>query len=307
MKNSDQLIFKGNGKLLITGEYTILDGAIGLAIPTKFNQTLTVQKHEKLGVYWESRDKKENNWFKYHFSDLNIKTSPNTIENTLLNILLAAKKMNPKFLSAPKLKVTTRVDFDRNWGLGTSSTLIYCISQWAQIDPYDLLFNTIGGSGYDIACAGNDTPILYTLNAQKPIVESIRFAPPFKEQLYFVYLNKKQSSSKSLNNYKHLNFNRQLAAKKITEITKQIIKATHLDQFETLLYEHEAITAEILQQKRVKDLYFKDFWGAIKSLGAWGGDFVLITSNQSKEATKDYFKQKGYNTFLSYQQMVLNG
>ena len=35
--------FYSNGKLLITGEYLVLDGAKALALPTKYGQYLTVE------------------------------------------------------------------------------------------------------------------------------------------------------------------------------------------------------------------------------------------------------------------------
>ena len=35
--------FYSNGKLLITGEYVVLDGAKALALPTKFGQSLLVK------------------------------------------------------------------------------------------------------------------------------------------------------------------------------------------------------------------------------------------------------------------------
>ncbi len=43
------------------------------------------------------------------------------------------------------------MNFDKNWGLGSSSTLINNISSWAKINPYDLLWSIGKGSGYDIA------------------------------------------------------------------------------------------------------------------------------------------------------------
>ena len=39
--------FYSNGKLLLTGEYLVLNGAVALAIPTKFGQTLTIPASEK--------------------------------------------------------------------------------------------------------------------------------------------------------------------------------------------------------------------------------------------------------------------
>jgi hypothetical protein len=37
-------------------------------------------------------------------------------------------------------------------------------------------------------------------------------------------------------------------------------------------------------------------------LGAWGGDFILATS---KENPTDYFKSKGFETVIPFDQMVL--
>ena len=38
--------FYSNGKLLITGEYLVLDGAKAFALPTKFGQKLTIEETE---------------------------------------------------------------------------------------------------------------------------------------------------------------------------------------------------------------------------------------------------------------------
>jgi hypothetical protein len=41
--------------------------------------------------------------------------------------------------------------------------------------------------------------------------------------------------------------------------------------------------------------------GAIKSLGAWGGDFILASGNQK---TPNYFHEKGFKTVISYSEMI---
>jgi mevalonate kinase len=50
--------FYAPGKLLITGEYAVLDGAWALALPTRLGQTLTVTptqiQNNKPAVYWQS-------------------------------------------------------------------------------------------------------------------------------------------------------------------------------------------------------------------------------------------------------------
>ena len=58
----------------------------------------------------------------------------------------------------------------------------------------------------------------------------------------------------------------------------------------------------ILEMQTVKEASFPDFTGTIKSLGAWGGDFVLVVSDSNP---KSYFASKGFTTLLSYQEMIL--
>jgi len=49
--------FYSNGKLLLTGEYVVLDGALSLAIPTQFGQSLTVKEINAPKLIWKSLDK----------------------------------------------------------------------------------------------------------------------------------------------------------------------------------------------------------------------------------------------------------
>ena len=118
--------FYSNGKLLITGEYLVLDGAISLALPTKFGQDLTIENSKLPNLTWESFDEKGDRWFHCNFELPRLKSkSDNEIADTLLKILKEAQKLNPKFLfDTNSVHVKTRLSFPRNWGLGTSSTLI---------------------------------------------------------------------------------------------------------------------------------------------------------------------------------------
>ena len=75
----------------------------------------------------------------------------------------------------------------------------------------------------------------------------------------------------------------------------------------SLIKEHETILSTALKLKTVKELRFSDFWGQVKSLGAWGGDFVLVTSHKSLEETKKYFHDKGYHVFLNYDEIIYQG
>ena len=95
--------------------------------------------------------------------------------------------MNSKAFEGNHLIFNTHLDFDPNWGLGSSSTLISLLAQWANVNPYELLKMTMGGSGYDIACATASQPIIYRLENGSPIVEKADFKPAFADKLYFVY------------------------------------------------------------------------------------------------------------------------
>ena len=73
--------------------------------------------------------------------------------------------MNPSvFSNSASFSITTQLSFPRNWGLGSSSTLINNIAQWFQIDAFELLHQSFGGSVYDIACAQNNNPITYRIS-----------------------------------------------------------------------------------------------------------------------------------------------
>ena len=59
--------FYSNGKLLLTGEYVVLDGAKALAIPTKHGQSLKVTPIAEPKLIWKSIDATGNVWFQHDF------------------------------------------------------------------------------------------------------------------------------------------------------------------------------------------------------------------------------------------------
>lgn len=298
--------YYANGKLLLTGEYLVLDGALAIAIPTKLGQFLTVESNLEQKLIWESQNSKSYPWFQHTYTHLHQKIEHNPIAERLRVILLQAQKQNPKFINKLVDKVTTKLTFPQNWGLGTSSTLIHLIAQWAKCDPFELLFEAFGGSGYDIACAGATGPLSYQLQAKhKPIFQPINFNPSFKDQLYFVYLDKKQDSKKGIAHYREKGKISNKKIKEISTLSTELINISELYDFEKLVEAHESIISELIGFEKVKSIYFKDYWGAIKSLGAWGGDFVLVTSNRSFTETQKYFNEKGFNVFLKYKDLIL--
>ncbi len=299
--------FYSNGKLLLTGEYTVLDGAIALALPTVFGQELLVQENNSETISWKSYDWDKLVWIDvvFSFSEIikNNFVSDNSFEQKLSEILFQAYLLNPKFLEKNKgYQVETQLTFPRLWGLGTSSTLINNLAKWLKINPYELLKNTFSGSGYDIACAENHTPILFRLEENNPVIEPIHFKPEFSDNLFFVYLNKKQNSRSAIASYYNKQFRISKTIKEINRITTGIQQTKSLSEFTHLLEKHEAIMSNVLEMQTIKETFFADFKGTVKSLGAWGGDFVLVVS---KENPANYFKQKGFEVVIPYKEMIL--
>jgi mevalonate kinase len=306
--------FYSNGKLLLTGEYLVLDGAKSLAVPTKFGQDLSVEKIKETQLIWGSFTHTGECWFEAIFDlqklrlvscTFNSDTEGNAdfIAETLLEILKEARNLNPEFLNSESgFVVKTRLTFPRNWGLGSSSTLINSIASWAKVDAFKLLWNSFKGSGYDIACAQNDMSIFYEIKDEKPMVEQVSFNPIFKENLFFVHLNEKQDSKEGIAKFRESNQDIEKEIKMISAISDAFLKAESIEDFDRLIIEHERIISSIIKVKPVKEKLFSDYFGEIKSLGAWGGDFVLATGNS---ATPAYFKNKGFETILTYSEMVL--
>ena len=298
--------FYSNGKLLLSAEYLILDGAMGLALPTSYGQSMEVSKNSSGLLTWESFNEQNESWFKSIFNLNNFSIEQHVgdknVALTLQRILQKVKSINPEFLRLNEgITVKTYLDFPNFWGLGTSSTLINNIAQWANVDAYQLLFESFGGSGYDIACAQSNSAILYKLKNGVPESSAVNFNPPFKEQLYFVHLNRKQVSKESIEGYKKAMTSSTSAVEMITNLTEQMLNCLSLHEFNLLLAEHESILAKVLQKATVQQSLFDDFSGQTKSLGAWGGDFILATGDKQTPA---YFKQKGFNTIVPYSRMI---
>lgn len=308
-------VFRSNGKILLTGEYAVLDGAKSLALPTKKGQSLKVEEGEKELISWTSKDENEKIWFQCDFrignGDFQALYSKNgkddpEFENTakrLQQILNSAFKANQEPFHGRGYKITTELDFNRKWGLGTSSTLINNLATWLEVDPYRLLQESFGGSGYDIAAAKSDYPITYQITENGPVAFTADFHPDFQDKLFFVYLNRKQNSREAIAHYRNQpKENITNLTEKISGITEQLIKSESLEEFKMLLQAHETLISKAINLPRIQKQLFPDYNGLIKSLGGWGGDFILATGG---EPEKEYLKRKGYNTIFNYPDLIL--
>ncbi|WP_026914553.1 GYDIA family GHMP kinase [Christiangramia portivictoriae] len=303
--------YHSNGKLLLTGEYAILDGAKSLALPTRKGQSLLVEANDSSIISWQSLDKDKQSWFQADFkiNDGEFSTENSVLANPeqkeiarrLQQILKYAYAIKPEnFRNGYDIK--TLLEFNRKWGLGTSSTLINNIANWLDLDAYKLLEATFGGSGYDIAAANNDHPISFQLTDREASVFTVDFDPPFKNELFFVYLNRKQNSREAIAHYrKQSTSNRTALIEKISGITEQVLRCDNLIEFKMLLKAHEILISKAIATPRIQDQLFPDYKGFVKSLGGWGGDFVMATGD---ELSKEYFRNNGYRDILSYSEMI---
>ncbi len=301
--------YYSHGKLLITGEYLVLDGALALALPVISGQSLLVEEGKSEELHWIARHPDET-WFEASMSlpALEIKLSSDPeIAASLVKLLSAACTLQPDFLTEiQSLKVTTHLEFRREWGFGSSSTLITNVARWAGVDPYKLLWMVSKGSGYDIACAEAAGPILYRLADQQPVVTPVRFNPSFSDSIYFVYLGRKMDSDAGISAYRQRNKSRQMSLLvEISTITEAVLSARSLEEFTFLIEEHEAILSRLLGVAAIGKTVFNDFPGQAKSLGAWGGDFAMLASNIGKDEVKKLLKKRGLQTFFHFDQLIL--
>lgn len=300
---------ESNGKLLLTAEYFVLDGALALAVPTRYGQALTVCD-EPTGagaLRWTSYTCTGEVWYSgvFGLADFELHTEATDTALALQRILRAIRMQVPRFLGdmARGYWASTRLGFPQFWGLGSSSTLIHALSCWAGCNPYRLLEDTFGGSGYDIACASEELPILYR---RLPSVEVTRmpWKPPVVDEVFFVYLEQKQNSRQGIARYRERRAVSRPPVDLFDELTGQVLAARSTGELMEVLVRHERACGEYIELPLVQDLYFSDFDGVVKSLGAWGGDFVMCVSTLPAEEVRGYFAGKGYSTCIGYADMV---
>jgi len=295
---------------MITGEYLALAGSLVLAVPLRFGQSMLVEKlpAKEPWLTWTALEQGRQ-WYKDVFRESGFEPENlnDQVSARLQKLLLKASEMNPAFPEKGfSYKITTDTNFPLNWGLGSSSTLVSNLAWWAGVDPYKLLFSTLGGSGYDIACARSNEPVFYRFNGKnsEPAVSLVGFEPPFISNLWFVYTGRKQSSAKSIESVDVAHFDG-LSIERISELTMKMAKETDLEHFMRLITAHETVVARTINQEPLQAARFSDFNGVVKSLGAWGGDFCLAASAESDEKIRDYFAEKGCDTVFSFSDMVL--
>lgn len=293
------------GKLLLTSEYTVLDGALAFAVPTKWGQEFFFESIDdaKFEVVWEAYHQ-DQLWL---YAKINYQTWEILDSNLeqpaifVVKVLQTVQRLSTKiFQGDESYFLKTNLQFPADYGLGSSSTLMNNLANWAEIDAYTLNELSLGGSGYDIAVAKEKSPLLYQINGLQRLVEAIQFAPSFRDDLIFVHLNQKQDSRQGIQLYRSKQKSQQLIAE-FSELTKAVIKAQDLENFSQLMTFHEEKLSHFLGIPTAKEKYFENCPVFVKSLGAWGGDFVMSAKFSGFE---DYFSGKGFQRIFSWPDLI---
>ena len=82
----------------------------------------------------------------------------------------------------------------------------------------------------------------------------------------------------------------------LNALTKKFLKTKKASEFQTLMLAHENIISKLIGLQPVQQTKFSDYEGVVKSLGAWGGDFVLACGPKNSKA---YFSAKGICSLYS--------
>jgi len=291
------------GKLLISGAYGVLDGAIGFALPTKLGQRFCFETDRSENIECKAVDHKGNTWFEAQFdvkSLAPIKSNSEEIADTFSKLLIAARSLNPDFNYSFTLDTT--LEFDREWGLGSSSTLIAALAQFASVSPYELLDSGFKGSGYDIACANAEGPIRFQRIGKEVSVTPVKWRPSFADELHLVYLNQKMNSREAIAHYRK-GQSSDLFLNELSRLSISISEEnSDINRFEKLLLEQENLLAARLGITTIADQLFADRpEGIFVSLGAWGGDFALFT----RKKNIPYLQDKGYSTILKLDELCI--
>jgi len=302
---SSQTTYHANGKLLLAGEYLVLHGARAIALPLKLGQQMEVSENEASeSLDWTAFYRNES-WFKCQLNPADfsvlITTDPDKA-NTLTRIFQTIRQLNPGFFPKAGTQLKTVLESNPEWGFGSSSTLVSLLAQWAGVDPFELNELIFKGSGFDIACATAEGPIFYTKGNP---VQRVRLEYPFAGRLYFIYSGQKKPTRADVSAFLKKGKPSSHIISAVSDLSEEFAKCVSQEEFNRLIGVHEKLIGDLLGKIPVKQEFFADFAGAIKSLGAWGGDFYLISSELPVSEIKNYFGNKGMKTMFHWRDLIL--
>ena len=289
---------------MLTGEYMVLRGAETLALPLRLGQKLLIVPYDGEAIFWESFEP-AGKWFETALHNQSLAVLAGTDEsksNRLREILQHIRKQNPGFLADGGYWVRTDLDFNPQFGMGSSSTLLAALCEAAGVNPYPVLRETFGGSGYDLACALASGPLVFSMQNGSPFVRPVALSSQVTPHILFIYSGNKMVSSGEVRKFSAIPVEQTLV-QRFTEITREAVQCQNYADFAALMREHEDRLG-LLLERPVLQQRFPEFEGTLKSMGAWGGDFFMAICKNTDEAIS-YFENKGFPTVFRYDEIVL--
>ncbi len=293
------------GKLLLTSEYVVLDGALALAVPTKSGQEFFYGEIEDGNslVFWDAFHQNQL-WLHAEIDYKNGKILATNLPDAaefILSVLMKVKELSVvKFKNGETYHLKTSLQFPANFGLGSSSTLMNNLGEWAEIDAFHLNEICLGGSGYDIAVAKEKSAVLFQKTETGNCIEKIDFNPDFRNELILIHLNKKQNSREGINLYRSKEKLPELIDE-FSALTRAILLCNDLGKFSQFMEIHEQKLSDFLGIEKLKEKYFENCPVFVKSLGAWGGDFVM---SRKFSGFREYFSGKGFSSVFEYEDLI---
>ena len=298
---------------MLAGEYLALYGLETFAFPVKFGQKLTVWQSESDGneLKWSSINYLRETWFTTEIDTDSVleKTTDNaTVSGRICELIQAAKDLNPNFMLKGRYRVEMELEFDQAFGLGSSSTLVSLVAQWAKVDALVLQEKVFGGSGYDAAVSSVQKPLIYWRNDKnKPNWALWQMDLEVSQNWFLCFPGVKVNSRRSLKEVKErleLISTDSFMMAQLDNILQQIKSADTADAMELSLEIWQAFIAQSLGLKTAyQDLKIEQMKGGLcKYLGAWGGD-VFLVNKLILNANKDKFESM---EVVPWNEIVLN-
>lgn len=293
------------GKVMLSGEYFVLWGATALAFPTFQRQHLAVfELTYQTCHHWTTTAGSEEIFSclidKASLKAFDIQGSKASAE-FIEKVLQAARTLNPGIFES-SWHFHTRLGFQPQWGLGSSSSLIVNISRFTQTDAWRLHRMISRGSGYDIACALHEKPLLFS-HPENPRISFPNITYPFVNALYFLPLGIKKDSSRAVSETAHLQPSTALI-EEASQISYTLTWVPSLKEFTDLLKNYMHLVKRGLGLDEDLPAPLTGFSGFIKPLGAWGGDLALVISEEDENQLRDWFASRGFPELIKWQEII---
>ena len=277
------------GKVMLTGEYLVMNGFDCIALPTKLGQWMHVWDFDTPDdssdfILYQAKDLHGNVWFETKILLPNFElVDPAQIENIQADRLVGILKLaDSDFWETGKSwRIETQLEFERVWGLGSSSTLVKLFADFLHLDPMNIQFEIFGGSGYDVAIAQLQKPMVYCLTADDSNWKYWRLEEYFTKDWYLVFYGQKIDSRNSLSSVQdELNdiAEDEFYTAQFDKIISQTRIASNIMELESSLEMYQMLLSKALMLPTTYDILgIKPVnKGLCKWLGAWGGDMILI-------------------------------